>query len=98
MIKSLCRRFSAAGVLDWRSVTSGNSRDDARNVPAVSDVDTGVDEDRGTKSYHCVIPGLSSVGTSSEVGSSVSGATTNYQEEKRKRRAADRASRGHRRE
>ena len=78
--------------------TSGNSRDDARNVPAVSDVDTGVDEDRGTKSYHCVIPGLSSVGTSSEVGSSVSGATTNYQEEKRKRRAADRASRGHRRE
>ena len=74
---------------------ASHSKDDGRRArdTAISDVDTGVDEDRGTKSYHCVIPGLSSVGTSSEVGSSVSGATTNYQEEKRKRRAADRASR-----
>ncbi|RYO84595.1 hypothetical protein DL762_005585 [Monosporascus cannonballus] len=51
------------------------------------------DDDLGTKTYHCYIPGLSSsAGGSSVVGTEVS--SSSYQEEKRKKRAAGRNRRG----
>ncbi|RYP34516.1 hypothetical protein DL767_004228 [Monosporascus sp. MG133] len=51
------------------------------------------DDDLGTKSYRCYIPGLSSsAGGSSVVGTEVS--SSSYQEEKRKKRAAGRHRRG----
>lgn len=65
---------------------------------AESDVGT----DLGTKSYHHVIPGLSTAGSSSGAGSSVAGGTDvrDYAEEKRKRRsgAGNRREGGYRRE
>ncbi|RYP50069.1 hypothetical protein DL768_004355 [Monosporascus sp. mg162] len=51
------------------------------------------DDDLGTKTYHCYIPGLSSSAAgSSVVGTEVS--SSSYQEEKRKKRAAGRHRRG----
>lgn len=58
-------------------------------VPEEEDADA---DERGTKSYHCVIPGLSSVGAPSEVAPS-SSASNFYQEEKRKKRGAAAAGR-----
>lgn len=50
-------------------------------------VESDVGSDLGTKSYHHVIPGLSSAGSSSGAGSSVAGTDVrDYAEEKRKRR------------